>query len=130
MAIWRKLKWVFIGTLIGNLSAAPTNTAVDRASEMWCSGERLLDEGLALRKQAEEQNAADKHKTANERFGRSAACGNPEAIAQLGMAYCHGWGVASDHARGLAMIRRAYARGAPLTPDWFIDPDVCPAMPH
>ena len=129
MAMWRHLKWAFIGALIGNLSAAPTNKVVDRAFEMWCPSERFLDEGLALRKQAEEQGAADKHKGANDRIKHSAACGNPEAIAQLGMAYCHGWGVIPDRGHGLAMIRRAYARGAPLTPDWFFDPDVCPAKP-
>ena len=126
MTTWQQLRWVLIGALVGNLSAGPTNKAVDRAHEMWCPGERFLDEGLTLRKQAEEEGAVDKHKAANDRLKRSAACGNPEAIAQLGMAYCHGWGVSPDRRRGLAMIRHAYSAGARLTPDWFGDPDVCP----
>ena len=54
----------------------------------------------------------------NEILERSATCGNSEAIAQSGIAYCHGWGVVVDRRRGLSMMRRAYTGGAPLTPDW------------
>ena len=128
MAIWRNLGWVVLGAVLGNLSAGPTNRAMDRVHEMICPGDRLLAEGLALRKLTIGQGAEDRHKEANAKFEASASCGNPEATAQLGMAYCHGWGVAPDRRRGLAMIRRAYVGGARLTPDWFSDPDVCPAQ--
>jgi hypothetical protein len=129
MTFWRDLRWALFGAILGNLSASTTNEGVHQIGQLICPGERLLAKGLTLRQDAISQHDAVKHRQANAEFEQAMACGNtPEAAAWLGQAYCYpDWGMALDRERGMRMIREAYWRGARLSPDWFLDKDVCPA---
>jgi len=127
MTVWQNLGWAIFGAMLGNLSANATNQAMDRLYQVVCPGEDLLAEGLLFRRSAIERRLPGKHKEANAKFEQSFQCGNLTAMAHLGLAYCHGWGVARDRHHGARLIRTAFVRGARLTPEWFADPDICPA---
>ena len=99
---------------------------VDLVYEWQCPGNQRLAEGKALRRQAIETSDDAMHGRANKKLEASASCGNPEASAQLRLAYCHGLGVRRDRLHGGQLIRFAYENGARLSPDWFLDPDFCP----
>ncbi len=129
MTFWRDFRWAIFGAVLGNLSANTTNDGIHQIGQFFCPGERLLAEGLTLRQTAIDRHDVAKHQKANAKLEQSMACANtPEAMAWLGQAYCYpDWGVSRDRERALRMIREAYWRGARLSPDWFLDKDVCPA---
>ena len=65
---------------------------------------------------------------ANATFEQAEACGVIEAMAYRAQAHCFpGWGLPVDRGRYLQTLRTALERGARLSPEWFLDPDICPA---
>lgn len=119
---------LILGGIIGNLTAAPTEKAVAWVHEQYCPGQHLLAQGKALRERAIRQRLPALHLEANTAFAQAEACGTVEALAYRAQAYCFpNWGGPVDRRRYLQMLRKAVERGARLTPEWFLDPDVCPA---
>jgi TPR repeat protein len=101
--------------------------AKDAASEWYYQGHALLEQGNVLRGEAVREGSEVKHMAANAAFERSWAAGVPEARAQLGVAYCHGFGVPRSWARGHAMLIEAVRRNGALGAIYLGgDSDVCP----
>lgn len=120
------LMWAVIGAVIGNMSATPTNEAMNWAWESWLHGQAHLDKGKSLRRAAIEERDPSKHVLANIAFMRSAAGGVEEATAFIGQAFCFGWGFPKIPDIGQQMINDAIKRDPRIASIWSHDPDVCP----
>ena len=96
--------------------------------EWQTSGRANLEAGNRLRGEAVREASAAKHRIATLAFERSwQQAGTPEALAQLGIATCHGWGgLERSWQRGRAMLIEAMRRDGSLAAIYLGDPDVCP----
>jgi TPR repeat protein len=125
----RSLVWAIFGAVLGNLSAGPMDEARKEVCEWITHARQNLEEGNGLRGEAVREGSEEKHKAANAAFERSAAAGEAEALAQLGIAHCYGWGgYARSWERGHAMLVEAVRVNGALAPIYFGDPDVCPKI--
>jgi hypothetical protein len=145
--IWGRYKADISLAVLGAFVLSPfaaysMHAATDIYRDHICGANRYLSEGLALRKAAAKltidssklgainselaKKISDIHSKANEKLEAAANCGNPKAIAQMGHAYCFGFGM--DHpnpARGRAMAQDA-VRGDPGLVEWVLSSDYCP----
>ena len=97
--------------------------------QLMCPGERLLANALTLgRQQSISAIPPGTGRPTRRCCRRCLAVTLRGAGAWLGHAYCYpDWGVTPNRERGMRMIREVYWHGARLSPDWFLDKDVCPA---
>ena len=65
MAILRYVLLALVSAVLGNLSAGPMNRAIEEVYEAVCPGQRLLVEGIALRRLALKEPSPGRHEEAN-----------------------------------------------------------------
>ena len=128
-ASWRhNLRWALIGAALQALSEAPLQWVGDALIEAYTHRYALLEQGNVLRGEAVREGSAAKHQAANAAFERAWAAGVPEALAQLGIAHCHGLGgYPRSWSQGHAMLIEAVRRNGALGAIYLGgDSDVCP----
>ena len=126
---WRaNLFWAIAGAILGAVLTPVVERAGAELREWQTSGRVNLEEGNRLRGEAVREASAAKHRIATLAFERSwQQAGTPEALAQLGIATCHGWGgLERSWQRGRAMLIEAVRRDGSLAAIYLGDPDVCP----
>ncbi len=126
---WRaNLFWAIAGAILGALLTPVVERAGAELREWQTSGRMNLEEGNRLRGEAVREASATKHRDANLAFEHSwQQAGTPEALAQLGIATCHGWGgLERSWQRGRAMFVEAVRLDSALA-YLLSDPDVCRA---
>jgi hypothetical protein len=110
-----------LGAILGPVFA-PVGTKIVNELDKWyrqfCDVDNYLDDGRRQRYDAlafeqahgtslSIREESTGHRQANAAFDRAARCGSKLADAYLGQAYCFGWGVPVDRAKGATMIRKA-----------------------
>lgn len=125
---WRRnLFWAIAGAILGILLPALIDYLKPQLWEGFTHARQYLEEGNKLRGEAVREGSEAKHKAANAAFERSWAAGEVEALAQLGIAHCYGWGgYARSWERGHSKLIEAVRLNSNLAPIYFGDPDVCP----
>jgi hypothetical protein len=128
--------------ILSPLAAYSMRVGSDVYRDYVCGASRYLSEGLALRKAAIELSLQSPntraigedlttrilqlHEDANERLEAASACGSPKAIAQMGHAYCFGFGMNRPNpGRGREMAQEALRRDPGLA-EWILSSGYCP----
>ncbi len=122
------LSWAIGGAILGAVLTPVVERTGAEMREWLYEGRMNLEEGNRLRGEAVREASAAKHRIATLAFERSwQQAGTPEALAQLGIATCHGWGgLERSWQRGRAMLIEAVRRDGGLAAVYLGDPDVCP----
>lgn len=122
------LSWAIGGAILGAVLTPVVERTGAEMREWLYEGRMNLEEGNRLRGEAVREASAEKHRIATLAFERSwQQAGTPEALAQLGIATCHGWGgLERSWQRGRAMLIEAVRRDGSLAAIYLGDPDVCP----
>ena len=122
------LSWAIGGAVLGAVLTPVVERTGAEMREWLYEGRMNLEEGNRLRGKAVREASAAKHRISNLAFERSwQQAGTPEALAQLGIATCHGWGgLERSWQRGRAMLIEAVRRDGSLAAIYLGDPDVCP----
>lgn len=136
------LAWAVVGAALGNLSAEPMARSRDALIQNACGLQEYLAQGRRYRREAlilkrgnsssgsltiaVEAEVARLHGAANFAFEKARDCGSALALAQLGTAYCHGWSIARDRSKGMAMIQEAAGMSAAVAVEWLHEESYCP----
>lgn len=132
------LAWAVLGAVIGNLTAEPMARGRDAVLQGLCGleenlahGRRYRREALILKRTARSSSGAETdvvrlHKAANSAFEKARDCGSAQALAHLGTAHCHGWGVERNRNKGMALIHEAAGMNVAVAIEWLREDSYCP----